>query len=106
MTTAPADTASLAAVRDAAHYAVAVPTNDELTPEQAKALDEVREACAAVVAAERAHTEALVARIRAVQKHEDTLRAIRWRRAARIIGDDIVSESTLRADVDKRMRGN
>ena len=110
MTTAPTDTASLLTDRDPAHYAGAVPNDDDLTPEQRSALDEVRASCEAVVAAEKAHAAALHARILVVQQHEDALRAIRWRRAARIINggtdEGIVSESTLRADVDKRIRGN
>lgn len=103
MTAPTADTAPhLSPDRDGAHYADGVPMTDEdLTDAQRAAIDAVRTACADITQAEAALTRAIGARTRAVQAHEDVLRAMGWRRAARIIGS--VTDSTLRADARTRI---
>lgn len=73
----------------------------ELSEDQKRAVDEISDACLAVVDAEHQLGVVIEARKRKIQEHASTLRDIGWGPAARAIGG--ISESSLRADASRRI---
>lgn len=85
--------------REPAHYPEAV-DDDDMTDAQRAAVDEIRALRTAQEAAARALREAIDNRVRGVQKHEPTLEAMGWRRAARAIG---IPDTSLRGDAQRKL---